>query len=127
MIPVLPDAEQTITVRKLWLAADGERFIQEDCRNVRAVVVVGISGLPRGLMERLPKLELVACFGKPQGTVDLEEYAAGSALARAGVISGADMTAEAALAKLYYLFSRGLSSERVKEEMQKDLRGELTP
>lgn len=69
---------------------------------------------------------IVDCTQCLEGTVDLTEYAAGSALADAGVISGFDMTAEAALAKLYYLFSRGLSPARVKREMQRDLRGELT-
>lgn len=69
---------------------------------------------------------VVDCTQCLEGTVDLTEYLAGSALARAGVISGRDMTAEAALAKLYYLFSRGLSAARVKKEMQKDLRGEMT-
>ncbi|MGZ7079854.1 MAG: asparaginase, partial [Thermoanaerobaculia bacterium] len=61
-----------------------------------------------------------------EGTVDLSEYATGSALARAGVISGFDMTAEAALAKLYYLLSRGDAPAVVKREMQVDLRGEMT-
>ncbi len=70
---------------------------------------------------------IVDCTQCLEGTVDLAEYAAGSALARAGVISGFDMTAEAALAKLYYLFSRGYRVEKVKREMQRDLRGELTP
>lgn len=69
---------------------------------------------------------IVDCTQCLEGTVNLHEYAAGSALARAGVISGFDMTPEAALAKLYVLFGRGLSPERVKEEMQKDLRGEMT-
>ena len=69
---------------------------------------------------------IVDCTQCLEGTVDLSEYAAGSALARAGVISGYDMTAEAALAKLYYLFSRGFAAERVKREMQRDLRGEMT-
>lgn len=69
---------------------------------------------------------IVDCTQCLEGTVDLHEYAAGSALARAGIVSGYDMTAEAALAKLYYLFSRGYKPERVKKEMARDLRGEVT-
>lgn len=61
-----------------------------------------------------------------RGRVDLGGYAAGSALAEVGVISGHDMTAEAALAKLLYLFGCGLAPAAVKDEMQRDLRGELT-
>jgi L-asparaginase len=69
---------------------------------------------------------IVDCTQCLEGTVDLSEYATGSALARAGVISGFDLTAEAALAKLYYLFSRGDAPESVKRDMQVDLRGEMT-
>ena len=69
---------------------------------------------------------IVDCTQCLEGTVDLSEYATGSSLARAGVISGFDMTAEAALAKLYYLFSRGDAPGKVKREMQRDLCGELT-
>ncbi len=70
---------------------------------------------------------IVDCTQCLEGSVDLTEYATGSALASAGVISGFDMTSEAALAKMYYLFSRGDSPDQVKATMQDDLRGELTP
>jgi L-asparaginase len=69
---------------------------------------------------------IVDCTQCLEGSVDLGAYAAGSALAAAGVVSGFDMTAEAALAKLYYLFSRGYGVEKVKRELQRDLRGEMT-
>ena len=61
-----------------------------------------------------------------RGAVHLGEYAAGSALAKAGVISGGDMTAEAALCKLFYLFSQGFPPEMVAARMAEDLCGELT-
>jgi L-asparaginase len=61
------------------------------------------------------------------GTVALGAYATGSALLRAGVISGLDLTAEAALAKLVYLLSSGRDSSDVRELMQQSLCGELTP
>ena len=53
-------------------------------------------------------------------------YATGNALREAGVISGGDMTPEAALAKLHYLLSKDLPIEEIKQLLVKDLRGELT-
>ncbi len=68
---------------------------------------------------------IVNCTQCLEGSVHMGDYAAGSALADAGVISGFDMTTEAALAKLFHLFSVGCSPEQVKTEMQKNLRGEM--
>ena len=60
------------------------------------------------------------------GKVNMGGYATGCALAESGVVSGYDMTPEAALAKLHYLLSQNLSYEQVKDQMQQVLRGEMS-
>jgi L-asparaginase len=85
----------------------------------------------RGFLDALTEatargVVIVDCTQCLRGSVDLTGYATGSALARTGVISGYDMTAEAALAKLHYLFATGLEGDEVKRQIQVDLRGELT-
>jgi len=62
-----------------------------------------------------------------RGRVDMRGYATGAALLDAGVVSGADMTPEAALCKLIYLLGSGHAPDQVASLMQRDLRGELTP
>ena len=68
---------------------------------------------------------LVNCTQCLSGRVNADEdYATG--IGSAGLVSGHDMTPEAALTKLSYLFGRGHSADRVRELMVTDLRGELT-
>lgn len=69
---------------------------------------------------------LTVCSQCPQGAVSLGTYETSNALKKAGAVSGLDMTTEAAVAKLYYLFSRGFDKESVKAQMEQDLRGEMT-
>jgi L-asparaginase len=69
---------------------------------------------------------IVNCTQCVRGRVRMDEYATGSALGRVGVVSGHDMTAEAALAKMLCLFGRGWSAEAVRDAMGQDLAGELT-
>ncbi|CBJ90558.1 cytoplasmic L-asparaginase I [Xenorhabdus nematophila ATCC 19061] len=60
------------------------------------------------------------------GRVNMEGYATGHSLAASGVISGYDMTFEAALTKLHYLLSQPYTSEEICHLMQQNLRGELS-
>ena len=62
----------------------------------------------------------------PNGCVHPQLYAAGLNLAKVGVVSGRDMTSEAAITKLMYLFGRGLSPDKVKEYLNMPLRGEMS-
>ena len=69
---------------------------------------------------------VTVCSQCPAGTVTLGAYETSSSLKGAGAVSGKDMTTEAAVAKLYYLFSRFDDRSVIKSLMETDLAGELT-
>jgi L-asparaginase len=60
------------------------------------------------------------------GSVEMHRYQNGQKLEKLGVISGHDLTTEAALAKMMYLFGRDNSSSEVNRLMQVALSGELS-
>lgn len=60
------------------------------------------------------------------GGVEMHRYENGRQLDTMGVISGNDITTEAALAKLMILFGKGTSPAEVRRLMRISLRGELT-
>ncbi len=68
-------------------------------------------------------VNLTQCF---HGGVKQTSYATGTALRDAGVVSGQDMTIEAAITKLMFLLSQDLEPEQLRAQVSTDLVGELT-
>ena len=60
------------------------------------------------------------------GTVNMDIYATGKALEKAGVVSGWDITTESALAKLFHLMGMSDDNEWVKARLGDNLKGEIS-
>ncbi len=68
---------------------------------------------------------IVNCTQCQHGRVEMGQYATGNALKEVGLISGHDMTPEAAHCKLLYLLSKDLAIPEIKKLMETNLCGEL--
>ena len=109
-----------------------ESIMTESLKGI-VIETFGAGNIPAGGDALLPIIRrafehgsiLTVCSQCPQGTVSLGTYETSSGLTAAGAVSGKDLTTEAAVAKLYYLFSKGYSKEEIKRLMEQDLRGEM--
>jgi len=58
-------------VHKLWEAADPDGMIEANRGTIRAIATRGELGASADLMKRLPKLEIVSCYGVGTDAIDL--------------------------------------------------------
>lgn len=68
-------------------------------------------------------LNITQCQG---GRVAMGQYETSIELQKAGVVSGKDMTTEAAITKLMYLLGQGMSVAQIKMNLNRNLRGEIS-
>ena len=132
----VPLSDVPIGVLKVFPGIPFQAFEPLITETLRGVVLetFGSGNIPDDGGALVPMLEKAArngtvvtvCSQCPQATVNVNAYEAGHALAKAGAVSGRDMTTEAAVAKLYYLFSVCRDFNTIKFHMEHDVRGELT-
>jgi L-asparaginase len=60
------------------------------------------------------------------GKVEQGKYATSAAFKKIGVIGGADITSEAAVAKLMFVLGSSSSKKEIEKSLKTDLRGEIT-
>ncbi len=70
---------------------------------------------------------IINCSQCQNGRVEMHKAATGFTLKQAGLLSGLDMTPEAAHCKLLYLFSKYKDVDLIKQLVETNLCGELTP
>ena len=71
----------------------------------------------------IPVVNVTQCSG---GSVSMGQYQTSSQLKDIGLISGKDITTEAAIAKMMYLLPKGLANRDFRRRFEQNLRGEIT-
>lgn len=82
-----------------------------------------INLIKKAIRKKIIVLNITQCQG---GAVNMGQYETSQELLNAGVVSGKDMTTEAAVTKLMFLLGQDLSPEDIKMHLNKNMSGEIS-
>jgi L-asparaginase len=134
-LKVSPMLAQPIGVVTLYPGISAEVIKNTLQQPVKALILLsfGVGNAPQNplLLKQLAlaneqDIIVLNCTQCLRGKVNMAGYANGHVLQEVGVVSGGDMTPEAALAKLHYLLSKNLPVAHIKRLLAQNLCGELS-
>ncbi len=134
---VLPKFDNSLVVLTVFPSLNTDFLMRLDLTKLKAIIVrsFGSGNFPmKGEFNLLPFLEkcnennviVVFVSQADYDAVNLSKYPAGRKAVKAGAISGADMTLEAALTKMMWLLGNYEDQDVIRKLYQNNLAGELT-
>lgn len=135
-LKMFPIREHPIAVLRLFPGIQFQVVESIISLNVKAIVIeaFGTGNIPernKGFLQLLKRAQktgtlILVCTQCLRGAAHLGLYEASQELIKAGAISCHDMTVEAVVTKLFYLFSKFDDLALIKKYLEMNLRGELT-
>ncbi len=131
-----PFENNQIAVMKIFPGIQHQLFDNIITKDLKAIVIEGFGAgnIPQNspnLLNALKKacnlgIYIIVCTQCHRGSVEIGMYETSKELKEINALCGFDITVEAAVTKMYYLFSKKYSREKISALMETDICGEIT-